>query len=397
MRAFIEEYINSCEICQRNKSGHHKPYGLLQPLPVPEEVWKSLSMDYVVDLPRCQGFNAVLVVVCRLTKMVHFIQGKTTDTSRDLAKHFLHNIFRPHGLPNDIVSDRGPTFTSNWWKIFLEMLRIKPNLSTAFHPQSDGQTERVNQSLEAHLRHFCNDLQNDWVDLLPLAEFAHNSTYHSTIGMTPFFANYGYHPRMTMTSDDTPIPSLDERLNTIKRAHRMAQNSIRKANERFAYWANKHRQKDPNFRVGDQVWLLRRHIKTTRPSSKLDAKKLGPYRVIERIGQNAYRLDLPDTMRIHNVFNVSLLEKFVPNVHPERMAPPPRMEVVEEQEPQYEVESILDSRMKRGRLQYLVHWKGYSSDDDCWAWAEDLAEDDLLVVTYHTRHPEKPGRDRIRQ
>ena len=203
---------------------------------------------------------------------------------------------------------------------------------------------------------------------------------------------------MAITSDDTPLPSLDVRLNTIKRAHAMAQASIKKANERYAYWANKKRIEDPKFRPGDQVWLLRRHIKTTRLSDKLDAKKLGPYRILERIGENAYKLDLPKETRIHRVVNVSLLEKFVPNVHPERMAPPPQNAVVEEGgEPQYEVESILDSRVRRGVLQYLVHWKGFSSEEDCWAVAEDLPPDDLLVVTYHTRHPDKPGYARLRE
>jgi hypothetical protein len=125
---------------------------------------------------------------------------------------------------------------------------------------------------------------------------------------------------------------------------------------------------------------------------------LGPYRILERIGQNAYKLDLPKEMRIHRVVNVSLLEKFVPNVHPERMAPPPQNAVVEDgDEPRYEIESILDSRVRRGVLQYLVHWKGYSSEDDSWAFAEDLPSDDLLVVTYHTRHPDKPGYARLQE
>jgi hypothetical protein len=290
-------------------------------------------MDHIMDLPRSQGYNAILVVVCRLTKMAHFIKAKTSDQARDLAKQFMEHIFRPHGLPNDIVSDRGTTFTSQWWTIFINMLRIKPNLSTAFHPQSDGQTEGINQSLEVHLRTFCEYTQDDWVDLLPLAEFAHNSTHHSTIGMSPFYANYGHHPRMSITTDDTPMPDVSDRLNKIKRAMTAAQDAIVIANERYAFWANKHRLPDPEFKAGDRVWLLRKHIKTLRPNTKLDVRKLGPFEIERKVGRNAYRLVLPRTMTIHPTFNVSLLEKFVPNVHPERMEqpPPPRLDLEDEE------------------------------------------------------------------
>ena len=390
MRRFINEYINSCDVCQRNKTNSHKPYGLLVPLPVATAPWQSLSMDHIVDLPKSGGCNAILVVVCRLTKMAHFIRAKTSDRARDLATQFLHHIFRPHGLPADIVSDRGSTFVSAWWKTFLEMLRVKPNLSTAFHPQTDGQTERINQSLEVHLRSFCDYAQDDWAELLPLAEFAHNSTHHSTIGMTPFYANYGHHPRMSVTSDDTPLPDVSERLNRIKIAHIEAQDAITVANERYAFWANKSRLPDPDFQPGAQVWLLRKHIKTTRPSTKLDVRKLGPFEVVEKVGRNAYRLALPPTMQIHPVVNVSLLEKHTLNVHPERMLPPPVPPPVVEANDVFEVEKIMDSRFKRDRLQHLVQWKGYPPSENSWTSLDNNFDEDF-IRDFHLSNPSRPG------
>ena len=227
-------------------------------------------------------------------------QNKKTDTAQ-----FLDNIFSIHGLPDDIVSDRGTTFTSGWWTEFLKMLGTKPNLSTAFHPETDGHTERIHQSLELHLRCFCDYLQDDWADLLPMAEFAYNSTHHSTIGMTPFFANYGYHPRMSLTLLSTPAPSAQKRISSIHAAHELAKSSARTAAQQYAYWANKKRLDPPSFAVGEKVSLLRRNIRTSRPSGKSDAKRLGPFEILAKVGPVAFKLRLPPTMKIHPTFHVS--------------------------------------------------------------------------------------------
>lgn len=397
MRQFINEYINSCETCQRNKSSHHHPYGLLKPLPVPEGPWRSISMDHIQDLPRSRGYDRILVVVDRLTKQAHFISAKETDDARLLAKQFQDNIFRIHGLPSDIVSDRGATFSSQWWKEFLRMLDVKPNLSTAFHPQSDGQTERVNQTIELYLRCYCDYLQDDWTDLLSLAEFAYNSTHHSAIGMTPFYCNLGYHPRMSIDILDNSVPDAEARLMKIRDAHEAAHENIRKANQQYAFWANKKRVAPPEFEVGERVWLLRRHIETMRPSSKLDAKRLGPFEITAKIGDRAFRLHLPGSMKIHNVFHVSLLEKFTPNRHPGREPPERPDPVVIDGRERYVAERILDSRMHQGQLDYYIHWRGYPPEDRTWCWASDFPPQDPMVIQYHTRHPNKPGRERIQR
>ena len=391
MRLFINEYINSCDACQRN----HKKYGFLAPLPVPEKPWTSLSMDHIVDLPRSEGFNAILVVCDRMTKQAHFIKAKKTDDARTLARQFLDNIFRLHGIPKDIVSDRGATFTSSWWTHFLSMLRVKPNLSTAFHPESDGQTERINQTVELHLRTFTDYNQDNWADLLPLAEFAYNSTHHSSIGMTPFYANFAYHPRMSITVTDGSSPAAAARMQDIKNAHELAQTSIAQALKRHAFWANQKRIADPNFKPGDLVWLYRRYIATARPSSKLEAKKLGPFKVLAKVGRSAYRLELPATMRVHNVFHVWLLEKHVPNrLQSREVTLPPPPIVDNSGDSWYDVERILDSRY-HDKLLYFIKWKGYSDQDNSWEPATELAPDHPLVISFHRLQPNKPGFERL--
>lgn len=205
MREFINEYINSCDPCQRNKSVHHKKYGLLDPLPIPSGPWWSLSMDHIVDLPQSSGFTAILVVVDCYTMQAIFIRANKTDTSQILAKQFLDNVFKLHGFPADIKADRGPTFTSEWWKAFLKIINVKPDLSTSFHPEFDGQTEVINQTIELHLRPCCDHLQRNWSDLVSLAGFAYNSTHHSMVGMTPFYANLGF--SINVQDEDLPAAS----------------------------------------------------------------------------------------------------------------------------------------------------------------------------------------------
>jgi Chromo (CHRromatin Organisation MOdifier) domain/Integrase core domain len=396
MRAFVNNYVRSCDSCQRNKPIHHRKFGLLQPLPVPTRPWSSLSMDYITDLPSSNGYDSVLVVVDRLTKMVHFVPSRATDTSRDLANHYVHHIFRLHGLPSDIVSDRGSTFTSRWWTEVLAQLKIKPNLSTAFHPETDGQTERTNQSVEQYLRTYVNYLQDDWFDLLPIAEFAHNNAYHSSIGMTPFYANYGYHPRLELTLHESAVPQANDWSRKVRESHLLAAENIKKALATHAKYANRLRTEAPPFRPGDKVWLLRRNISTERPSIKLDAKRLGPFTIHKEISRSAFRLDLPPSMKIHPTFHVSLLEPFVPNTLSSRQQEEPPPPIVNQGgQEEYEVAKILDSRLRNRRFQYLVDWVGYDASERTWISADDLDDDDSLVIDFHTAYPQKPGYERL--
>ncbi|SGY29992.1 BQ5605_C002g01105 [Microbotryum silenes-dioicae] len=397
MRQFVNNYVKTCDSCQRNKPTHHRKHGHLQPLPIPSKPWSSLSMDHIVDLPPSSGFDCVLVVVDRLTKEAHFIPTHKTDSSRDLARTFLTHVFKLHGLPTDIVSDRGATFTSNWWSEFLAMLKIKPNLSTAFHPESDGQTERTNQTLEHYLRYFCDYLQTNWSELLPLAEFAYNNSFHSSIGASPFYVTRGYHPRLEVSLRDSFVTDVPKYLQHLRSVQETARKQILQAQETQARFANLKRKPSPPFKIGDQVLLNRKNIQTSRPSSKLDSHKLGPFRIQRIISPAAFKLELPASMKIHPVFHVSLLEPYQANSLASRCSnPPPPPEIINGEE-EYQVEQILDSRNNRRsrRLEYFVDWTGYGPQDRQWVSAADFDDDDSLVIEFHTRHPHKPGFERI--
>src|SRR5690606_21086339 len=175
MRNTIDRYVRNCHTCTRIKPVRHAPYGFLKPLQVPQKRWDSLSMDFIVKLPNSEGFDAIYVVVDRLTKMAHFIATTSDVDAEGTARLFRDNVFRLHGLPRSIVSDRGTQFVNSFMRDLCKLLQIKQNLSTAYHPETDGQTERINQVLEQYLRGYCNYMQDDWIDWLSMAEFAYRN------------------------------------------------------------------------------------------------------------------------------------------------------------------------------------------------------------------------------
>jgi len=271
MRDLIKEYVKNCDMCQRTKAVKHAPYGLLQPNEVPEKPWKTISMDFITDLPKSEGYDAILVVIDRLTKMSDFIPCHKDMNARQFAKSFIKEIFRLHGLPKDIITDRGTIFTSDLWKETTKLLGIERRLSTAFHPQTDGQTERTNATLEQYLRAYSNYPQDNWCELLPTAEFAYNNGYQETIKHTPFFANYGINPEYEaiehmMQGNDTPLEEMSQ-------LHHVVRVEMSEAQIRQKDYYDQHRKPDPNLKSGDMVWLLTRNIRTTRPCKSLTTRK----------------------------------------------------------------------------------------------------------------------------
>lgn len=393
MRKTIARYIKNCDICARIKPARHSPYGFLKPLSVPHRRWDSVSMDLIVGLPPSgpQRFTSILVVVDRLSKMAHFIPAPTEVPAKLVARLFFDHVFRLHGLPSYFVSDRGSNFVGKFSRTLCKMVGIQPQTSTAYHPQTDGQTERVNQILEQYLRGYVNYQQDNWVDLLSMAEFCYNNTLSSTIGMTPFFANYGFHPRYEIVArQDVPLPpmpkiqSFQDRLQSLEK-HIQAE--MRYAQAYASEQANRSRSAPPVFKIGDEVWLLRRNFKTRRPSDKLDFKRVGRFKILAKISSHAYKLELPSTMKMHPVFHVSLLEPAANDpLESQVQPPPPPVEVDDDLE--YEVEEILDSRLYRRQLQYLVRWKGYT--DPTWEPSNFLSHAPRLVHLFHDRYPDKP-------
>jgi hypothetical protein len=399
MRKFVNDYVRTCETCSRNKLPRHKPHGFLHPLPIPTKAWQSVSMDFIVELPPSEGFDAIYVCVDRFTKMAHFIPTNSNVTAEQAAGHYINGIFRLHGLPDDIVSDRGQQFTSRFTQSLLDLCDIKGNRSTAYHPQSDGQTERTNQTLEQYLRIYCDYQQDDWSNLLPYAEFVYNSAANNSTQMSPFFANYGYHPRCNLRltapqghySADSTAEVLIKRFSHI---HSILKDNLQHAQDEYKEYYDRKAQAPPIFKVGDKVWLNRRNIKTMRPSQKLDAKRLGPFSIAEVVGESklAYRLTLPHQMRIHPVFHVSLLDPYHQSQLSERRQPePPPIEVDGELE--YEVKEILDSKVMGRKLYYRVEWVGYGSGaaELTWEPAANLTHSSDRLEEYHKRYPNKPS------
>lgn len=389
MHIDVDKYVKSCDTCCRNKSSRHAPYGKLVPLPVPSYPWQSVSIDFITDLPLCEGFDSIMVVTCRHSKMSHFIPCNKTTDAPELTKLFVANIIRLHGIPKDITSDRGPQFTSKFWSNILQALGIKQNLTTAFHPASNGQVERVNQSLELYLRCFCNYQQDNWVSLLPTAEFSNNNHYNASTQVSPFFVVYGrnldFNPAIR-----TSCPASDEVSQALTDIWKYTQDNIKEAQQAYKKFADRHRSNTPEFKIGDLVWLSRKNIPSIRPLGKLDHRKVGPFKIIGLVGEAAFRLELPPTMKIHNVFHAALLSSHIDNTFEGRIEPEPDPVVIDDHV-EYEVEQVLDSRLHYGKLQYFIHWKGKSVAERTWEPASHTVNAPDKVKEFHLHYPTKPA------
>jgi transposase InsO family protein len=271
------------------------------------------------------------VFVDRLTKMVHFAPSTDTISATGFADLFMSEIFRKHGLPESFVSDRDPRFTSHFFTAICQNLGIKQAMSTAFHPQTDGQTERANRTLEEMLRHYVSPNQDDWDLKLPCAEFAVNNAVKQATGFSPFYLNYGRHPRGPVTvSMDTNIPAANEFVTGLNKAISQAKDSLISAQASMKRNADSHRR-DLEFAVGEQVLLSSKNLRLkTMGTKKLLPRFIGPFVILKRIGKLAYELELSQDMpKVHPVFHVSLLRPFTPE-----STPPPYLPTVVDGEPE---------------------------------------------------------------
>ena len=273
------------------------------------------------------------------------------------------------------------------------LIGIKQNPSTAFHPQTDGQTEWINQSVEQYLRIFINHHQNDWKDWLPLAEFALNDSVHSATGATPFYINTGQHPwKGQDTRRETRNDLAGSFADKMKCIRLDAEAALRQAAERMKASHDRRARTEREFAVGDQVYLEATNLRSDRPSKKLDDKRFGPFKIKQKVGAASYKLHLPASWpAIHPTFHESLLTHYRPPRFPSQQKPPPPPPLEVEGELQYNVEAIRDSRRRRGKLEYLVHWEGYPREEDSWEPAKHVTKAPELVEEFHRQNPQRPS------
>ena len=308
--------------------------------------------------------------------MGHFIAFQGTPSAVDTAYAFIDNIFCLHGFPDEIISDRGTQFTSKFWNAVCNSFNISLKFSSPFYHQSNGQTERVNSVVEQYLRCFSNFKGTDWKKFLKLAEFSYNNAIQESAKQSPFFLNYGFHPKHSPAiPNQANVPRAEEYTKDFNELIKDLKLNLKQATEVQKKYADKYRSQPPEFKVGDKVWLDSSLV-IHKGNKKLKPRKLGPYIIEKKISELSYKLDLPHTMKIHPVVHVSSLEPYFEDSFGRNQTPSPPIIIDDEEE--YEVEEILDKRKHYKKIQYLVKWKGYPLSEASWEPESNLNCPELL-------------------
>ena len=409
------QFVKGCPLCQRNKSGHRRYAGKLEQHSMPSQKWEQISMDFISGLPKTKSGNTmIMVVVCTLTKMVHFVPCPASCKAPDVARLYVQNIFRLHGWPKTIITDRDGRFIDQFWQSMCSQLGADMIMSTAHHHETAGQAERMNRVLEETLRHFVSDKMDNWDELLAAAEFAINNSHNRSIGTSPFHFNYGYHPSVPLDVGVSPNPDVSQFLthhhglmHAAGTYHAFAQQrlnadaitamvqsvkaTLQESRNRQKQYADQHRS-HLVFKPNDEVMLKTKNLNLAHlPSKKLFPLWMGPFTVLKQVNPVSYELAIPTHWKIHDVFHVNLLKPYKDNGQGHAPAP---FTYLAGHDNEFEVDCILDHSPKSiqvqpglspsvlDKLTLLVRWKHYSADHNSWEPYSNLKHAPLALANY---------------
>lgn len=377
MSSSVHSFVRHCTVCQQAKPDRAKYPGLLQPLPVPDAAWQVVSMDFIEGLPKSGRYNCILVVVDKFSRYAHFIPLSHPFSAADVALAYMDNVFKLHSLPEQIISDRDRIFNSQFWRQMFTLTGTTLSMSSSYHPETDGQTERVNQCLEGYLRCFAHACPTKWIQWLSLAEFWYNTSMHSALGKSPFEVLYGHAPRhFGLTVDSAcAVPDLQTWLQDRQLMQDLLRQHLERIRARMKHQADKRRT-ERSFAVGDMVFLkLQPYVQSSvapRAHHKLLFKYYGPYAVLARVGEVAYKLNLPENSRIHPVVHVSQLKKAIgPNIQVQTVLPSP-LDVL--QVPTRVLQRRLRQQGPVSVSQVLVQWSGQPESLATWEDFDELKQ-----------------------
>jgi len=354
------------------------------PNAIPEKLWSHIPADFITKLPLAQGYDAILVVCDHFSKMAHFIATTEKTSAEELAKLFQDHVWELHGLPESIVLDRGVQFAAGMMKELNNLLGIQTKLLTAYYPQTDEQTKRINQKLEQYLRVFIDHRQGQWPDWLGMVEFVYNNKIYAATKISPFKVNYGQNLRMGFERRRKgKYEAAGKFVKRMKRIQEKAKAVLGEEQEEMKKFADKKQREGEEYRVGDLVLLSTKNLKwqmKERRSEKLTKHFVRPYKVKGIISSNVIELELPKSIRIYPVVNVGRVQLYKPQVEGQKKIPPKL--VIIEREKKFEVEKILNKRTVRGKEKFLVRWKGYMAEEDTWENRENLENAKELVEEF---------------